>query len=285
MIEVKDLRKSFEGKTILNGVNVAMHPGMCNLIIGSSGSGKTVFMKCLVGLFQPDSGSILYHGEDFTRMNTDQRKEIRKEIGMLFQGSALFSSMTVEENIIFPLDMFTRWTRKKKMDRVNEVLNRVNLDGANKKFPAEISGGMMKRVGIARAIVLNPKFLFVDEPNSGLDPQTSGLIDKLIKEITEEYNITTVINTHDMNSVMEIGDHIIYMYKGSKEWEGNNKEIIFSKNDRLNEFIFASEFLRDAKDMRMLEETGKISNDRNMEQLTHDEAPTLVPPPDDPDNA
>ena len=200
---------------------------------------------------------------------------------MLFQGSALFSSMTVEENVIFPLDMFTKDSTKKKMDRVNEVLERVNLVGANKKFPAELSGGMMKRVGIARAIVLNPKYLFVDEPNSGLDPQTSGLIDKLIKEITEEYNITTVVVTHDMNSVMEIGDHIIYLYKGEKEWEGNNKEIIFSKSQRLNEFIFASEFLRDAKDMRMLEETGKIANDRNMAELTHDDAPTLVPPPEE----
>lgn len=281
MIEVKDLRKSFEGKTILNGVNVNMEPGQCNLIIGSSGSGKTVFMKCLVGLFQPDSGSILYGGKDFTVMSVDDRKDIRKEIGMLFQGSALFSSMTVEENIIFPLDMFTKDSTKKKMERVNEVLERVNLKGANKKFPAELSGGMMKRVGIARAIVLNPKYLFVDEPNSGLDPQTSGLIDQLIKEITVEYNITTVVNTHDMNSVMEIGDHIIYMYQGEKEWEGNNKEIIFSKNKRLNEFIFASEFLRDAKDMRMLEETGKIANDRNMADLTHDDAPTLVPPPED----
>lgn len=278
MIEVKNLRKSFNGKTILEDVSVQMEPGQCNLIIGSSGSGKTVFMKCLVGLFQPDSGHILYNGQNFTQMSVEQKKEIRKEIGMLFQGSALFSSMTVEENIIFPLDMFTRTTRKEKLDRVNEVLKRVNLEGANKKFPAELSGGMMKRVGIARAIVLNPKYLFVDEPNSGLDPQTSGLIDQLIKEITEEYNITTVINTHDMNSVMEIGDHIIYMYKGSKEWEGTNKEIIFSDNQRLNDFIFASEFLRDAKDMRMLEETGKISNDRNMDELTHDDAPPLLPP-------
>jgi phospholipid/cholesterol/gamma-HCH transport system ATP-binding protein len=281
MIEVKNIRKSFADKTVLDGVDAAMEPGKCNLIIGSSGSGKTVFMKCLVGLFQPDSGDILYNGENFTQMTNDQRKEVRKQIGMLFQGSALFSSMTVEENIIFPLDMFTNFKYKKKIDRVNEVLDRVNLKGANKKFPAELSGGMMKRVGIARAIVLNPKYLFVDEPNSGLDPQTSGLIDKLIKEITLEYNITTVVNTHDMNSVMEIGDHIIYMYQGHKEWEGNNKEIIFSKNERLNHFIFASEFLRDAKDMRMLEETGKIANDRNMEELTNDEAPTLVPPPDE----
>lgn len=281
MIEVKALKKGFGDKTIINGVDVTLNPGMCNLIIGSSGSGKSVFTKCLVGLFHPDSGQILYDGKDFTAMTVEQKKEVRKEIGMLFQGSALFSSMTVEENVVFPLDMFTDKSTKEKRDRVNEVLERVNLKGANKKFPAELSGGMMKRVGIARAIVLNPKYLFVDEPNSGLDPQTSGLIDHLIKEITDEYKITTVVVTHDMNSVMEIGDHIIYMYKGEKEWEGNNKEIIFSKNKLLNEFIFASEFLRDAKDMRMLEETGKIANDRNMAELTHDDAPTLVPPPEE----
>jgi phospholipid/cholesterol/gamma-HCH transport system ATP-binding protein len=281
MIEVKDLRKSFGDKTIINGVNVQLHPGVCNLIIGTSGSGKSVFTKCLVGLFQPDSGQILYDTKDFTAMSVEEKKHVRKEIGMLFQGSALFSSMTVEENVVFPLDMFTNWTTRKKLERVNEVLDRVNLKGANKKYPAELSGGMMKRVGIARAIVLNPKYLFVDEPNSGLDPQTSGLIDHLIKEITEEYNITTIVVTHDMNSVMEIGDHIIYLYKGEKEWEGNNKEIIFSKNKRLNEFIFASEFLRDAKDMRMLEETGKIANDRNMAELTQKDAPTLVPPPEE----
>ena len=281
MIEVKNLKKGFGDKVIIEDVSAVMETGKCNLIIGSSGSGKTVFMKCLIGLFNPDSGDILYDGENFTKMSVDEKKEIRKAIGMLFQGSALFSSMNVEENVIFPLDMFTKDTHKKKLERVNEVLERVNLKGANKKFPAELSGGMMKRVGIARAIVLNPKYLFVDEPNSGLDPQTSGLIDQLIKEITLEYNITTVVNTHDMNSVMEIGDHIIYMYQGKKEWEGNNKEIIFSKNDRLNEFIFASEFLRDAKDMRMLEETGKIANERNMAELTDKSAPTLVPPKED----
>ena len=275
MIEIIDLKKGFGGKTVIEGVSAVMNAGQCNLIIGASGSGKTVFMKCIVGLFQPDSGSILYGGNDFTSMSIEQKKEIRKEIGMLFQGSALFSSMTVEENIIFPLDMFTKDSRKKKLQRVNEVLERVNLEGANKKFPAELSGGMMKRVGIARAIVLNPKYLFVDEPNSGLDPQTSGLIDKLISDITTEYNITTVINTHDMNSVMEIGDHIIYMNLGKKEWEGNSKEIIFSKNELLNDFIFASSFLKDAKDMRMLEETGKISSDRNMEEMTHDDTPPL----------
>ena len=281
MIEVNDLRKGFGDKIVIDGVSCKMNAGQCNLIIGASGSGKTVLMKCMVGLFQPDSGDILYNGKNFTQMTIEQKKEIRKEIGMLFQGSALFSSMTVEENIIFPLDIFTKGTKKDKLNRVNEVLERVNLTGSNKKFPSELSGGMMKRVGIARAIVLNPKYLFVDEPNSGLDPQTSGLIDKLIQEITQEYNITTVINTHDMNSVMEIGDNIVYMYQGHKEWEGNSKDIIFSKNERLNDFIFASNFLKDAKDMRMLEETGKISNNRNMEELMSDDAPTLIPPEDE----
>lgn len=277
MIEVQGLKKNFGEKTVIEDVSWSMLPGQCNLIIGASGSGKTVFMKCLVGLFKPESGHILYNGQDFVQMSTDEKKEIRKEIGMLFQGSALFSSLTVEDNVIFPLNMFTKESRKKKLERVNEVLERVNLKGSNKKFPAELSGGMMKRVGIARAIVLNPKYLFVDEPNSGLDPQTSGLIDQLINEITKEYNITTVINTHDMNSVMEIGDNIMYMYQGHKEWEGNKKEIIFSKNERLNDFIFASEFLKDAKDMRMLEETGHIPSDRDMEEIMNSEEP-LVPP-------
>ncbi len=267
MIEVKNIKKSFGDKVILKDVSVGMEDGKCNLIIGTSGSGKTVFMKCLVGLFQPDQGEILYDGRNFIGMSGDDKKEIRKQIGMLFQGSALFDSLTVEKNIMFPLNMFTKDTHAQKMKRVNEVLERVNLEGANKKFPAEISGGMKKRVGIARAIVLNPKYLFCDEPNSGLDPQTSLVIDKLIQEITVEYNITTVINTHDMNSVMEIGDHIMYMHQGSKEWEGNNKEIIFSKNEMLNEFIFASEFLKDAKDMRMLEMSGKIDDNRNMDDL------------------
>ncbi len=267
MIEVKNIKKGFGEKLVINDVSAVMDDGKCNLIIGASGSGKTVFMKCLVGLFRPDQGQILYNGEDFTAMNDEQRKEVRKEIGMLFQGSALFDSLTVEQNIQFPLNMFTDWSLAKKRKRVNEVLERVELKDTNKKFPSEISGGMKKRVGIARAVVLNPKYLFCDEPNSGLDPQTSLVIDRLIKELTVEYQITTVINTHDMNSVMEIGDKIIYMYKGEKEWEGNNKEIIFSKNQRLNEFIFASEFLRDAKDMRMLEQTGRIDNNRNMDDL------------------
>ncbi len=267
MIEVKNIKKGFGDKIVIEDVSAKMNDGQCNLIIGSSGSGKTVMMKCIVGLFEPDSGEILYDGKNFTTMDTDQRKQLRSEIGMLFQGSAMFDSMTVEQNVMFPLDMFTTWNFKKKLDRVNEVLARVNLVDANKKYPAEVSGGMKKRVGIARAIVLNPKYLFCDEPNSGLDPQTSLVIDKLIKEITTEYNITTVVNTHDMNSVMEIGDNIIYMYQGKKEWEGSNKEIIFSKNQRLNEFIFASEFLRDAKEMRMLEERGKIPDERNMDDM------------------
>ena len=267
MIEVKNIQKSFDGKIIIQDVSAVMKAGQCNLIIGASGSGKTVLMKCMVGLFDPDHGSILYGGHDFTAMEGRDKTEIRKEIGMLFQGSALFDSQNVEQNIMFPLSMFTDWTYKKKLDRVNEVLNRVNLPDVNRKFPAELSGGMKKRVALARAIVLNPKYLFCDEPNSGLDPQTSLVIDKLIKEITIEYNITTVINTHDMNSVMEIGNYILYMYKGNKEWEGTNQEIIFSKNQRLNDFIFASEFLQDAKDMRMLEQKGKISDDRNMDEL------------------
>lgn len=267
MIEVKNLKKGFGEKIVINDVSAVMEAGKCNLIIGTSGSGKTVLMKCLVGLFAPDEGDILYNGVSLTEMNEDQRKELRQQIGMLFQGSALFDSLTVEQNVLFPLNMFTTWTYQEKLKRVNEVLDRVNLKDANKKFPAEISGGMKKRVGIARAIVLNPKYLFCDEPNSGLDPQTALVIDKLIKEITLEYNITTVVNTHDMNSVMENGDHIIYMYQGQKEWEGNNKDIIFSKNEKLNAFIFASEFLQDAKDMRMLEAKGKIDNNRNMDEL------------------
>jgi phospholipid/cholesterol/gamma-HCH transport system ATP-binding protein len=267
MIEVKNIKKGFGDKTVINNVSAIFQTGKCNLIIGTSGSGKTVMMKCLVGLFEPDSGDINYDGMDFSAMNEEHRKNLRQSIGMLFQGSALFDSMTVEQNVLFPLDMFTKKTPAEKLKRVNEVLDRVNLQGANKKFPAEISGGMKKRVGIARAIVLNPKYLFCDEPNSGLDPQTSLLIDKLIKEITTEYNITTVVNTHDMNSVMEIGDHIMYMYQGNKEWEGSNKEIIFSKNKLLNDFIFASDFLKDAKDMRMLEAEGKIDNNRNMDEL------------------
>ncbi len=276
MIELKNIKKGFGDKQILKDVSAVMETGKTNLIIGTSGSGKTVLQKCMVGLFEVDSGDIVYDGNSFTEMSEEQRKELRQEIGMLFQGGALFDSMTVEQNVKFPLDMFTDWDHKKKIDRVNEVLNRVNLKDANKKFPAEVSGGMKKRVGIARAIVLNPKYLFCDEPNSGLDPQTSMVIDLLIKEITQEYNMTTVINTHDMNSVMEIGENILYMYQGEREWVGNNKEIIFSNNERLNEFIFASEFLRDAKDMRMLEEKGIIDNDRNMEAIMQNPEDHLI---------
>ncbi|MEO7265892.1 MAG: ATP-binding cassette domain-containing protein [Ferruginibacter sp.] len=258
MIEFKNIHKSFGDKVVLDGVTHVMETGKTNLIIGTSGSGKTVLQKCLVGLFEPDEGEIIYDGISFTDMTQEDRKLLRQQIGMLFQGSALFDSMTVQENIKFPLDMFTHDSHSKKIQRVNEVLERVNLVGSNKKFPSEISGGMKKRVGIARAIVLNPKYLFCDEPNSGLDPQTSMVIDKLIKELTVEYNITTIINTHDMNSVMEIGDNILYMADGKKEWTGNSEEIIFSKNKNLNEFIFASQFLQDAKNMRMMQANGEV---------------------------
>lgn len=253
MIEIKNIRKQFGDKVILDDISAVMEAGKCNLIIGTSGSGKTVLTKCIVGLFEPDRGEILYDGVNMLTMQDDERKLLRQQIGMLFQGNALFDSMTVEQNILFPLDMFTKLSLSEKKKKVNEVLERVNLKDANKKFPAEISGGMKKRVGIARSIVLNPKYLFCDEPNSGLDPQTSMVIDKLIQEITVEYNITTIVVTHDMNSVMEIGDHIVYLYQGRKQWEGSNKDIIFSKDELLNNFIFASEFLQDAKNMRMLE--------------------------------
>lgn len=253
MIELKNINKSFETKTVLENVSWSMESSKVNLIIGASGSGKTVLMKCVVGLINPDAGEILYEGVDFVNMELKDRKELRTQIGMLFQGSALFDSMTVEQNVMFPLDMFTKKSLSEKRNRVNEVLDRVNLKDTNKKFPAELSGGMKKRVALARAIVLNPKYLFCDEPNSGLDPMTSLVIDKLIMEITKEFKITTVINTHDMNTVMESGDKVIFLYKGNKEWEGSKEDIIFSKNKNLNEFIFASEFLQDAKNMRMME--------------------------------
>jgi phospholipid/cholesterol/gamma-HCH transport system ATP-binding protein len=237
-----------------------MYSGKTNLIIGTSGSGKTVLQKCLVGLYEVDAGEIIYDGLSFTKMNDEEKKMLRQQIGMLFQGSALFDSMTVEGNVKFPLDMFTKDKESEKIKKVNEVLERVNLVGTNKKLPSQLSGGMKKRVGIARAIVLNPKFLFCDEPNSGLDPQTSMLIDKLIHDVTIEFNMTTIINTHDMNSVMEIGNNIIYLKDGKKEWTGNSKDIIFSDNKNLNDFIFASEFLQDAKQMRMLEAKGGHKN-------------------------
>ena len=253
MIEIKNIHKEFNGRVILDGISAVMEAGKCNLIIGSSGSGKTVLTKCMVGLFRPERGSILYNGEEMLTMENEQRKTLRQQIGMLFQGTALFDSMTVEQNVLFPLDMFTNWTLAQKKKRDDEVLARVNLVDAHKRYPSEISGGMKKRVGIARAIVLNPKYLFCDEPNSGLDPQTSMVIDKLIQEITREFNITTIVVSHDMNSVMEIGDHIVYLHQGRKQWEGTNKDIIFCKDDLLNNFIFASEFLQDAKQMRMME--------------------------------
>lgn len=254
MIEIVNIHKKFGERTILQDISAVMEAGKCNLIIGTSGSGKTVLTKCMVGLFEPDQGAIRYDGVDMITMVEDDRKVLRQQIGMLFQGTALFDSMTVEKNVLFPLDMFTKWTTAEKKKRVDEVLDRVNLKDAHKRFPSEISGGMKKRVGIARSIVLNPKYLFCDEPNSGLDPQTSMVIDKLIKEITVEFNITTIVVTHDMNSVMEIGDHIVYLHDGKKQWEGTNKDIIYSKDELLNSFIFASEFLQDAKQMRMMDD-------------------------------
>jgi phospholipid/cholesterol/gamma-HCH transport system ATP-binding protein len=251
MIEIKHIGKKFDDRVILNDISAKFKPGMCNLIIGASGSGKTVLTKCIVDLIQPDEGHIYFDGIAFSKMQKDQRKELRNSIGMLFQGNALFDSMTVEENVKFPLDMFSDFTEVEKTDKVNKILARVNLTGSNDKFPAEISGGMKKRVGLARALVLNPKYLFCDEPNSGLDPQTSMVIDKLIHELTVEFNITTIVVTHDMNSVMEIGDYILYLHQGKKEWEGSNKDIIYCQNELLNNFIFASDFLQDAKSKRM----------------------------------
>ena len=253
MITLKNISKSFDDRVIIQGIDAVMESSKCNLIIGTSGSGKTVLTKCIVGLIKPNEGSIEYDGEDLVQMDEKSKKQLRQQIGMLFQGNALFDSMTVQENVKFPLDMFTNLTLGEKIKKVDEVLDRVNLKDAHKRFPAEISGGMKKRVGIARSIVLNPKYLFCDEPNSGLDPQTSMVIDKLIKEITIDYKMTSVVVTHDMNSVMEIGDHIMYLYNGKKQWEGSNKDIIFSKDQLLNDFIFASEFLQDAKQMRMQE--------------------------------
>ena len=249
MIEIRDIHKSFGDQEVLKGISAAFEPGKCNLIIGASGSGKTVMIKCMVGLFEVTQGTVYYDNRNFTTMNLKERIEIRKEIGMTFQGSALFDSMTVEENIMFPLNMFTRKTRKEKLDRVNFCLERVNLEGANSKYPSEISGGMMKRVALARAIVLEPRYLFCDEPNSGLDPKTALVIDELIEELTTELNITTIMNTHDMNSVMGIGDKIIYLHQGKKEWEGNKSEVLKSTNPLLNDFIFSSDFLKELRDL------------------------------------
>lgn len=247
MIEIKDIKKSFGGHEVLKGVSAVFESGKCNLIIGKSGSGKTVTLKCMVGLYEPDSGDIFYDGRNITAMDFNSRKVIRREIGMLFQGTALFDSLNVEENIRFPLDMFTHMPLAEKTERVNFCLKRVNMDNTNKKYPGELSGGMKKRVGIARAIVMNPKYLFCDEPNSGLDPKTSLVIDELIKEITMEFNMTTIINTHDMNSVMGIGDNVLFLHNGMKYWEGTNKEILQITDGELFDFIFASDFLKDLR--------------------------------------
>jgi phospholipid/cholesterol/gamma-HCH transport system ATP-binding protein len=247
MIEIKDIHKTFGDNEVLKGISATFKPGINNLIIGGSGSGKTTLLKCIVGLHEPTKGEVFFSGENFTNMNFEQRVPIRTHIGMLFQNSALFDSMTVEQNIMFPLNLFTEMTHSEKLDRANFCLKRVNLEGKNKLFPAELSGGMKKRVGIARAISMQPKYLFVDEPNSGLDPKTSILIDDLINELTEEYQITTVIVTHDMNSVMGIGEHIIFLHNGEKWWEGSNKEIAHTDNKELNDFVFASKFMQAAK--------------------------------------
>lgn len=253
MIEIKHISKQFDTKVILDDISAQFKPGMCNLIIGASGSGKTVLTKCIVDLIQADQGEVIFDGKALNSMTKEDRKELRNNIGMLFQGNALFDSLTVEENVRFPLDMFSQLSMSEKLNKVNKILSRVNLEGVNGKYPAELSGGMKKRVALARAVVMEPKYLFCDEPNSGLDPQTSMVIDKLIEELTKEYNITTIVVTHDMNSVMEIGNYILYLHQGKKEWEGSNQDIIYSKNELLNKFIFASEFLQDAKAMRMME--------------------------------
>jgi len=247
MIRVRNIYKSFGDNEVLKDINVSFEAGKTNLIIGRSGAGKTVLLKIIVGLYGPTSGNIYYDKHDFFAMDSKRRRNLRMEVGMLFQGGALFDSMTIEENIRFPMDMFTNKTAKEKLNRVNFCLERVNLEQVNDKYPSEVSGGMQKRVGIARAIVLDPKYLFCDEPNSGLDPKTSILIDELIASITKEHNITTIINTHDMNSVMEIGERIVLLNGGRLEWEGKNTEIMQSDNEELHEFIFASPFLKKLK--------------------------------------
>ncbi|MBS1572510.1 MAG: ATP-binding cassette domain-containing protein [Bacteroidetes bacterium] len=247
MIEVKNLRKKFDETEVLKGVSTVLEKGKVNLIIGQSGSGKTVFLKSLLNVYLPTSGEILFDGKDINKMNREEKQQLRSEIGTLFQGSALFDSMTVQENIMFPLDMFTNLTYTEKRKRVQEVIARVHLENADKKYPSEISGGMQKRVAIARAIVNNPKYLFCDEPNSGLDPYTSNIIDDLLLEITKEYNTTTIINTHDMNSVMTIGEKIIYLRKGIKEWEGNKDILISANNQYLIDFVYSSELFKELR--------------------------------------
>ena len=249
MVEVKHITKSFEGRVVLNDISAVFETGKTNLIIGRSGSGKTVLIKNIIGLMRPDSGEILYDGRDLTSMGKHELNMLRREMGMLFQGSALFDSMTVLENVMFPLDMFSNDTYRDRVKRAQFCLDRVNLVEAQSKYPGEISGGMQKRVAIARAIALNPQYLFCDEPNSGLDPKTSLVIDELIHDITTEYNMTTIINTHDMNSVMGIGDSILYIYQGHKEWEGTKDDVFTATNERLNNFIFASDLLRKVREV------------------------------------
>ena len=244
MIRVENISKSFDGKPVLKNIEVEFQEARTNLIIGRSGSGKTVLLKCLTGMFEPDEGDIWYDENRFTALDSDQQRTFRQQMGVVFQGGALFDSMTVEQNVKLPMEFFTHWNRGEQRDRVNYCLEKVNLPGVNRLFPAELSGGMKKRVAIARAIALNPKYLFCDEPNSGLDPQTSIVIDNLIREITLELGITTVINTHDMNSVMEIGDHILFLSDGLKCWEGSRDEILSSGNKILNDFVFASELMK-----------------------------------------
>lgn len=244
MIAIKNINKSFGDRQVVKNVSFDFLPGKTNLIIGESGCGKTTILKIMVGLHEPDNGQILYDGQNFPALKSDEKQEIRKEIGMLFQGGALFDSQTVEENVRFPLDMFTNLSKAEKIDRVNFCLQRVQLEGRNKLYPAELSGGMKKRAALARAIANNPKYLFCDEPNSGLDPKTSIVIDDLIHDITSEYNITTIIVTHDMNSVIEIGDNIMFVYKGENWWTGDKSKILNTDNKELFDFVFASEFMK-----------------------------------------
>ena len=247
MIEVKSLYKSYDGNFVLDDVSAKFEQGKCNLIIGRSGSGKTVLLKSIVGLIEVDSGEIWYDGKEFRHLRAGERQEIRKEMGMLFQGAALFDSLTVEENVMFPLNMLTSQSRPEKLDRVNFCLERVRVSGTNKLYPAELSGGMKKRVAIARAIAMNPHFLFCDEPNSGLDPETGIVIDNLIQELTEDFNMTTIVNSHDMNSVLEIGDFVVFIHEGRKCWEGSGKEVLDTENEILNNFVFATNMARQIK--------------------------------------
>lgn len=253
MIEVKQLYKSFEDKTVLTDINAVFEDGKTNLIIGQSGSGKTVLMKNIVGLLSPTSGQVLYDGRDFVGMSKREKVNMRREMGMIFQSAALFDSLSVLENVMFPLDMFSSLNYRDRVRRAQECLDRVNLTDAQAKYPGEISGGMQKRVAIARAIVLNPKYLFCDEPNSGLDPRTSLVIDELLSGITKEYNMTTIINTHDMNSVMGIGENIVFIYKGRKEWQGTKDDVMGSTNEKLNDLVFASDLFRKVKEVENAE--------------------------------